>query len=240
MEGGGERRHAGRVYPRRVADIGVEDYVVGPVAVRPAAGLALPVRLSRSRQLAFSLLAILVVAPLLFYQVRGLQAMRERPRMGSDYIPAIEYVAAHHRPGEPVIVAWPPVAYLGLGAEAEEDIIFVPGPPDRERAQNFARVNGEGEYVDFWTGSNTIVSSGQLCQVMLTHQDFWLIIDRSRLMADWAYGGEMSDIILGMTIHDRTEWRGGQAMVRRLAPEEDRQAAAVSLCQQAMAREGLV
>jgi hypothetical protein len=174
---------------------------------------------------------------LLFFQVRGLDAIRQRPRLGSDYISPVEYVAAHHTPGEPVIVAWPPVAYLGI--EPTDDIVFIPGPSDRERAQNFARVNDEGELVDFWTGSQTIVTTGHLCQFMLTHQDFWMIIDRSRLRAEWAYAGEMQDVIMGMTVQDRTEWQGGQAMVLRLAPEADRDPEAVSLCQDAMARDGL-
>ena len=238
MEKGGGGQRVARIALRRSDAISAAgDYVVGSVGVRTG-GAALPAPLSRTRQMAFLLMALMVVAPVLLYQLSGLDGMRQRPRMGADYVPAVEYVAAHHQPGEPVIVAWPPVAYLGL--EDREDIIFVAGPADRARAQNFARINAEGEYVDFWTGSPTIISTGQLCLMMLTEQDFWLIIDGSRLKADWAYGGEMQEVIVGLTFHDRTGWRGGLAMVRRLAPEADRDPAAMSLCHQAMAREGLV
>jgi hypothetical protein len=191
----------------------------------------------RVRQVVCAFLALVVLAPLLLYEISGLNEMRAQPRIGIDYAPAVQFVAERHQPGEPVIVAWPPTAYLGI--ENREDIIFVPGPADRERTYNFARIDANGEYVDFWTGSPTIVSTGQLCQVMLTRQDFWLIVDTGRLRSEWAYAGEMADVMIGLTVHDRSEWRGGQAQVRRLAPEDDRDPAALAICRDAMAREGL-
>jgi len=179
---------------------------------------------------------VALVALILVHELSGLNNLRTRPVIGSDYLVVSEYVAARHKPGEPVFVAIPPPAYLALGSR--DDLIFVSSPLNRERAQRYTRLTADGEYVDYWTGVRSIVSTGQLCHAMLTSPSLWLIVDGSRLEADWAYKGEMAQVLTGLTYIQY--YTPGGAMVRRLAPIPSRDPKAEALCEDAMAREGLV
>src|SRR4051794_13953444 len=93
----------------------------------------------------FAVLAVGIMALVLVHEVSGLDGLRSNPVTGSDYIPVSEYVAARHKPGEPVFVAIPPPAYLAL--KSRDDLIFVSSPLDRERAQRYTRLTSKGVYV---------------------------------------------------------------------------------------------
>ncbi|MEA2530073.1 MAG: hypothetical protein QOG89_1717 [Thermomicrobiales bacterium] len=171
----------------------------------------------------------------LVHELTGLNRMQTQPVLGSDYVKIAEYVAARHKPGEPVFVAIPTQAYLALGSR--DDLIFISSPLDRERAQRYSRLTSDGRYVDYWTGVRSIVSTGQLCQALLTSPDLWLLVDGARLNADWAYLGDMATVINGLTYMRSYDLSG--AMVRRLAPIPSRDPLAEKLCAKAMELEGL-
>jgi hypothetical protein len=169
------------------------------------------------------------------HEVSGLNRLQTEPVIGSDYVKIARYVAARHKPGEPVFVAIPTQAYLALGSR--DDLIFVSSPLDRERAQRYSRLTSDGRYVDYWTGVRSIVSTGQLCQALLTSPNLWFLVDGARLNADWAYLGDMATVINGLTYIRYYDLSG--AMVRRLAPVPSRDPLAEKLCAKAMATEGL-
>jgi hypothetical protein len=169
------------------------------------------------------------------HEVTGLHRLQTEPVLGSDYVKIAQYVAARHQPGEPVFVAIPTQAYLALGSR--DDLIFVSSPLDRERAQRYARLTSDGRYLDYWTGVRSIVSTGQLCQALLTSPNLWFLVDGARLNADWAYLGDMATVINGLTYIRFYDVSG--AMVRRLSPVPSRDPIAEKLCAKAMAAEGL-
>jgi hypothetical protein len=183
-----------------------------------------------------ALTAVVIFALVIGGELSGLNLMRNHPSSGQDYFPAVEFVAAHHTPGEPIIVAYPPPAYIALGSK--DDLIFVSGTLDRERAQVYARRLNNGEYADYWIGAPSIVTTGQLCQALLSSPSAWLIVDRARLRADWAYKGDMATVMLGLTRDAEPDWPAGRALVRRLAPISKRDQDAVDICSEAMVREG--
>jgi hypothetical protein len=179
--------------------------------------------------------AVGVLLLLFVHEVSGLNRLQTNPVLGSDYVRTARYVAARHKPGEPIFVAIPTQAYLALGSR--DDLIFVSSPLDRERAQRYSRLTSDGRYVDYWTGVRSIVSTGQLCQALLTSPDLWMLVDGARLNADWAYLGDMATVINGLTYIRYYDMSG--AMVRRLAPVPSRDSVAEKLCVKAMELEGL-
>lgn len=184
-------------------------------------------------------LAVVGVAVLLLvlvHEATGLARLRSNPVLGSDYVVTAQYLAARHKPGEPVFVAIPTQAYLALGSR--DDLIFVSSPLERERAQRYTRLTSNGEYVDYWTGVRSIVSTGQLCQALMTSPTLWMLVDGARLSADWAYLGEMADVIDGLTYIRYYDLDSG-AMVRRLKPSPSRDPEAERICENAMDREGI-
>jgi hypothetical protein len=162
--------------------------------------------------------------------VNGLYRLRENPVTGTDYLPAAEFIAARHEPGQKILTALPPPAYLAL--DSTEDLIFLSSSQDRKRAQRYTRLTADGTYVDYWTGVDSVVDVRTLCSTLLNTPDLWLLVDRSRLRADWAFAGPMATVIEGLT-YIRYEAEGG-AMVRRLAPVPGRDPAAELICDTAL------
>lgn len=183
-----------------------------------------------------ALIGGVILLLVLIHEGSGLATLQRHPVVGSDYIVIAEYLAARHTPGEPVFVAIPTQAYLAL--DSRDDLIFVSSSLDRARAQRYTRLTSDGRYVDYWTGVQSIVSTGQLCQALLTSPDLWMLVDGARLSADWAYLGEMADVINGLTYIRFYDFDSG-AMVRRLAPSPSREPGAERICANAMEREGL-
>jgi hypothetical protein len=189
---------------------------------------------TRARVLAVGAVALLALV--FVHEATGLARLRNSPVIGSDYVKIAQYVAARHKPGEPVFVSIPTQAYLALGSR--DDLIFVSSPLDRPRAQRYTRLTSDGRYVDYWTGVRSIVSTGQLCQAILNSPNLWMLVDGARLNADWAYLGDMAIVINGLTYVRYYDVTSG-AMVRRLAPVPSRDPVAEKLCATAMAQEGL-
>jgi hypothetical protein len=159
----------------------------------------------------------------------GLRYLTHHTVSDPDYVSAMEYVAARHQPGEQVIIALPPPAYLALGGA--QDLLFVPGPFDSKRTERYTRQVAEGEYVDYWAGAPALVSVHQVCQSLTTHPGTWLVVDTDRLRGSWAYGGDMARVMLGLTYQ---QYSGpGGVVVLRVAPGPARDASAERICRQA-------
>lgn len=195
-----------------------------PVVVKPAA---------RGKLLAA--ISIILVAVVLVYELGGLDELRTQPVTGVDYVPAAEYIAARHKPGEAILTALPAPAFLAVGST--DDLIFLSSPLDRKRAQRYTRLTADGRYVDYWTGADSVVDVAGLCSTLLTAPNVWLLVDESRLKADWAFAGPMARVIQGMTYVQFTAEGGAQ--VRRLSPIPARDPAAETTCASAMAGQPL-
>lgn len=141
----------------------------------------------------------------------------ENSTIHPDYNAAMGYVAEHHEPGQPVIVALPPVGYLALDQADRDDMYFLAGPEDRPRAQRYTRRTEGGDLIDYWTGVDSIVTSTRLRQLLEDHPGAWIVVDRQRLYADLApYAGPMTDVLDAMT---ELEYEaGGGALVLRPGP----------------------
>ena len=163
------------------------------------------------------------------YDVAGITDLHNDPVLGVDYLPVVEFVAERRQPGEKVIVALPPPAYMAFGSE--EGLIFLSSPLDQKRAQRYTRLTEHGGYVDYWTGVDSIVDTASLCQALLNEPGVWVLVDDQRLDATWAYRGPMATVIRGLT-YIRYYDEGG-AMARRLAPPPSRAPGAEQICAEA-------
>jgi hypothetical protein len=116
-----------------------------------------------------------------------------------DYDVAMDYVTEHHDPGQPVIVALPPVAWLSLDDSDHDDLYFLAGPQNQSRAQGYTRWTKSGDRVDYWVGVSAIVTSDDLKSILQEHPDAWVVVDEERMRANWAYGGAIEQLLLSMT-----------------------------------------
>jgi len=189
-----------------------------------------PVVTPRIRRRVLAVVAVLLIGAVLIYDMSGLNALRTDPVTGVDYLPIAEYVAARHAPGEAILTALPAPAFLAV--DSADDLIFLSSPIDRKRAQRYTRLTVDGRYLDYWTGSDSVVDVAGLCNTLLTAPNVWVVIDETRLVADWAYLGPMSDVITGLTYVQHHDMSGSQ--VRRLAPLPARDPFAESICAAAM------
>lgn len=147
--------------------------------------------------------------------VAGLVWRLDHPIVHPDYSAAMTYVAERRLPEEPVVSALPAIAYLGL--DTTENLAFLAGPEGRPRAERYTRRAVDGRLVDYWIGVPSIVSPSQLCGVLRHHPDAWLVVDRQRLAAGWAYAGPMADaVLLGTRL--AYEAPGGALVLRPAAP----------------------
>jgi len=177
-----------------------------------------------------AILAALVIASIFIsYDVAGIADLQQDPVTGVDYIPVVNFVEARKQPGEKVLVALPPPAYLAF--RSTNDLIFLSSPISRKRAQRYTRLTEDGGYVDYWTGVDSVVDTASLCQTLYNEPGLWLIVDEARLNADWAFQGSMATVIRALT-YVRYEAEGG-AMVRRLSPLPSRDPGAEQLCAEA-------
>ena len=184
----------------------------------------------RIRRRILAAVAIIMVAAILIYDFSGLNDLRTDPITGVDYVPIASYVAARQQPGEAILTALPAPAFLAV--ESTDDLIFLSSPLTRKRAQRYTRLTADGRYVDYWTGSDSVVDVAGLCNTLLTSPNIWVMIDGSRLEADWAFLGPMADVITGMTYVQHYDESGSE--VRRLAPLPARDPYAESICAAAM------
>ena len=139
------------------------------------------------------------------------------PVVHPDYHAALAYVADRQQPGEPIVVALPPVAWLVLDESDRDDLIYLAGSEDQERAQRYTRITTDGRHVDYWIGNPAIDTSAGLVRILAKHHDAWIVIDEERLRADWAYAGEIEDLLDDGTIVAHQTPGGG--LVLRVKPD---------------------
>ncbi|MDQ3656775.1 MAG: hypothetical protein M3457_17080, partial [Chloroflexota bacterium] len=172
----------------------------------------LPARRLRWRRIASSsIIAVAIVAI-----GSGLPWRLENPVVHPNYNAAMAYVAERHEPGQPVIVALPAVGYLALDEAGRSDLRFLAGDEDRPRAQRYTRWGADGRLIDYWVGVDSIVTASELRRVLAEHPEAWIVVDDERLAADWAYAGEIGNVLIEMT-RPVLEAPGG-ALVLRVTP----------------------
>ena len=139
----------------------------------------------------------------------------ENPVVHPNHNAAMAYTTERHQPGQPVIVALPPVAWLSLDSRNHDDLSFLAGSQDQSRAERYTRWDEDGELVDYWVGVNAIVSSDDLRVMLLEHPEAWVVVDDERMGAYWAYEGPIEQVLRDMTVPVYEE--PGGAMVLRPA-----------------------
>lgn len=138
-----------------------------------------------------------------------------------DHHAAMEYVREHHVAGVPVIVALPAIGYLALDKEDRDDLYFLAGEQDQSRARRYTRYTGEGTLIDYWVGAQAMVSSTRLQVFLHQHPEAWIVVDRHRLQAEWAYGGPVEHILLESTTPVALTAGGGLVLRPAQLPEAD-------------------
>jgi len=181
------------------------------------------------RVLALVIAAVLIIS-MTSYDVAGIRNMQRNPITGVDYVPVVEYVSARRLPGQKVLVALPPPAYLAF--DSTDNLIFLSSPITRKRAERYTRLTKDGNYVDYWTGVDSIVDTAGLCRLIQSTPDLLILVDTPRLIADWAFKGSMATVINGMTYVRYSAPGGG--MVRGVSPVASRTVRAEQLCAMAL------
>lgn len=147
----------------------------------------------------------------------------------ADYATAMRYVADHHAPGQPVITAFPPVAYLALGGR--EDLHYLVRLGDGSLVQRYTVRTAAGTDVDRWVGSPAVSAVADLCHLLTARPDAWVVTDDGRLNAEWGYRGAAAAVLRGATV--RVLDAVGGAFVARAAPATDWAPEAREFCQSA-------
>ncbi|HYJ12492.1 MAG TPA: glycosyltransferase family 39 protein [Thermomicrobiales bacterium] len=114
-----------------------------------------------------------------------------------DYISAMEYVEAHHLPGQPIVVAWPPVSYLAMGDSGQEDLYFLTGSPSR--AERYTLSTNDESHIDYWIGVDSIDTIDGLRLFLEENPDAWVVVDQDRLESTFSYAGEIDRLLEEMT-----------------------------------------
>lgn len=136
------------------------------------------------------------------------------PVVHADHVAATEYVADHRLGSEPLIAALPAVA--GLLLDDQDDLYFLAGSENRSRAERLTRMTSAG-LVDYWMGARAIVNADTLERLLRDNPGAWVVVDRDRLAAEWAYEGDIAET-LGEWTEPVYEAAGG-ALVLRVPPE---------------------
>jgi len=157
----------------------------------------------------------------------GLWHLAAHPVVEADYAMATRYVADHHTPGEPVITAFPPVAYLALGGR--DDLRYLDRLGDGSLVQRYTVRTAAGTEVDRWVGSPAVTSIADLCHLLTQQPDAWVVADDGRLNAEWGYRGDAEAVLRGAT--SRVLDAVGGAFVARAAPPVDWSPEARDVCQ---------
>lgn len=142
---------------------------------------------------------LLAAFPFLIYGLQAATWRMETPSSDPDFFAAMEYVRDNREDGDAIIVSLPTTAHFAFDqATIKNDLYFLAGPEERSRSNRYTRPLADGSRVDYWLGMPSIVSTGQLCEVLASHGDrTWFIVDEDRLNASWAYRGPMSEVIQG-------------------------------------------
>lgn len=117
-----------------------------------------------------------------------------------DYWQATAWAVDNREDGQLVIFALPTSIYFFFDGEEFDDLMFLAGPENGQRAQRYIKPNASGIEGDYWLGLSSIGSISQLCKSLIEHADDALIVvDNGRLSAPWALQGEMERAIRGST-----------------------------------------
>lgn len=190
---GGQARYLVHIVPLGYVLVVLAAYLVYKTASPDRLG----VRLLSRRGLGTALLLV----PVLLNSLMGADWRLSNSGSAPDYFAAMKYVAEHHEPDQPIIVALPPVAFLTLDPGARNDIYFLGGSEDNSRAQRYTRLMN-GEVVDFWLGAPAITTMQDLCELLTTSpRPSFIVLDEERLTGEWAYGGRMEQLINGASVH---------------------------------------
>ncbi len=133
----------------------------------------------------------------------------ENPVVHPDHNAAMEYVVAHHKPGEPIVSALPAIAYLAVSPSDRDDIYFLAGEQNQSRARRYTRYTGEGQLIDYWVGAPAMVNPEKIRQFLRDNPNAWIVVDEDRLTEDWAYAGTVQQILLDETVPVATTNGGG-------------------------------
>lgn len=145
--------------------------------------------------------------------VAGLTWRLTNPVIHPNHNAALEYVAAHHQPGQPIIVALPAIAWIAIPPDDRDDIVFLAGIQDQDESRQYTRLTDDGRLVDYWDGAPAIVTLEELADAYADHPDAWIVVDHDRLTGDWAYRGVMEQYILANG-HPVYEGQGGVVVFR--------------------------
>ena len=138
----------------------------------------------------------------------------ESPVIHPNYHEAMTYVATHQEPGELVVVARPAIGYLALDESRHGDLVYLAGGEDQPGARRYTRLAPDGELVDYWVGVHAIVTTEELRRLLEANPGAWVVLDEGHLSAEWAYGGEIEQVLTRMTV---VEFRAqGGALVLRV------------------------
>jgi hypothetical protein len=143
-----------------------------------------------------------------------------------DYWGATQWAAEHTEEGTLILSALPPAAWFWF---EPEDVAFLAGPEGSNRALRYTKQNQQGEPGDYWLGSPSVQSTGQLCEILADpSRPIVVVVDRARLQARWGFRGEMHDIIVGTTTRAFTGING--TLVLTVLPPDEWSPEATALC----------
>lgn len=215
--------------PRHLLFLHPLGYTIVAVAAAELARRTLR-HLRRPARVAATAIAVAAVAA----PAAGLWHLAVHPVVEADYATAMRYVADHHAAGQPVIITFPPVAYLALGSQA--DVRYLVRLGDGTMVQPYTVRTAAGTDVDRWVGSPAVTSVADLCHLLTERPDAWVVADDGRLDAEWGYRGDAATVLRGATV--RVLDAAGGAFVARAAPAADWSPAAREVCQPAVGTTG--
>lgn len=193
-------------------------HVLGYVFVALLIGVLVSSPSSRARNWTSQLGGIGMSLAIVLAISAGLVWRLDNPVVHPDYNVAMSYVADHHKSGEPVVVALPAVADLVMNETDRDDMRFLAGAQDRPRAQRYTRIVDDN-LVDYWVGVDSIVEAQQLQMLLLNNPDAWIVVDQGRLSAEWAYAGEIRQVLRDLT-YPVMRTPGGGLVLRALSADE--------------------
>lgn len=145
-------------------------------------------------------IVLIFIVPLV-YQIPSAASWRMNESGGSpDYWEATAWAAQNREDEQIVITALPPSAYFWFSEDEFDQLVFLAGPADGQRAQRYIKSNSNGDPGDYWLGVSSIGSTQQLCTVLTDHAgNALIVVDTGRLSAPWALKGQFETIIRGST-----------------------------------------
>ena len=142
----------------------------------------------------------LLMLPILVFILQGARWQLDYETPDPDYFLGSSYVETVKQPGQFVLTPFPAVAWLEFDDTNRVDIVPLAGPKGGSRLGSETRDlswTGTNDYfIDYWTGKTAIGTNGQLCWYMLSAAPPPLmVIDTTRLEADWAFKGDFATVI---------------------------------------------